>query len=91
MWLAWLKIACAVTVCVGLIASAASTTVGAAPWLFLFDLLKWPLDGDPVAFAGETFAVNAVLGGVMVGWGTLMYLLAAGPIARGDRAIVGPS
>jgi hypothetical protein len=45
-------------------------------WLFLFDVLKWPLDGNPAAFSDDTRAVNAVLGGTMVGWGVLMYLLA---------------
>jgi hypothetical protein len=43
---------------------------------FLFDVLKWPLDGNPAAFSDDTRAVNAVLGGTMVGWGVLMYLLA---------------
>ena len=42
----------------------------------MFDLLSWPLNGDPAFFAADTRAVNAVLGGTMVGWGVLMYLFA---------------
>jgi hypothetical protein len=53
----------------------ASYPATAGVWLWLFDLLKWPLDGNPAAFSDDTRAVNAVLGGTMVGWGVLMYLL----------------
>jgi hypothetical protein len=45
------------------------------PWLYLFDVLRWPVDGDPATFSADTRAVNAVLGGVMVGWGLLMFFL----------------
>jgi hypothetical protein len=42
----------------------------------LLDLLDWPLDGSSSTFANESFILNAVLGGVMIGWGVLMYYLA---------------
>jgi hypothetical protein len=71
----WLKIACVITICVGIICALASYPATDAAWLFLFDLLKWPLDGNPGAFDENTRAVNAVLGGSMVGWGLLMLLL----------------
>ncbi|MBE9101287.1 hypothetical protein [Vacuolonema iberomarrocanum] len=45
------------------------------------DLVQWPLDGDPATFSNETLLLNAMLGGVMVGWAALMYFVAAGPIA----------
>ncbi len=72
----WLRAACVITVVTGLICAMASHPATAGVWLWLFDLLKWPLDGDPAFFADDTRAVNAVLGGTMVGWGVLMYLLA---------------
>lgn len=72
----WLRVACMITVVTGLICAMASHPATGGVWLWLFDLLKWPLDGDPAFFADDTRAVNAVLGGTMVGWGVLMYLLA---------------
>lgn len=71
----WLRVACVITVVTGLICAMASHQATAGVWLWLFDLLKWPLDGNPAFFADDTRAVNAVLGGTMVGWGVLMYLL----------------
>jgi len=88
--IAWAKTACALTFVVGLVAAGGSTAAASEPWRLLFDILKWPLDGDPAGFQGDTPALNAVLGGVMVGWATLMYFVLAGPIARGDVELVRP-
>ncbi|PKN76815.1 MAG: hypothetical protein CVU52_03135 [Deltaproteobacteria bacterium HGW-Deltaproteobacteria-10] len=71
----WLQVACVIAVATGLVSAAASFPATDGLWLFLFDFLKWPIDGDPAQFDLNTRAVNAVLGGVMVGWGTLMFLL----------------
>ncbi len=71
----WLRIACVVTIVTGMLCALASHPATAGTWLFLFDLLSWPLNGDPAFFADDTRAVNAVLGGTMVGWGALMFLL----------------
>ena len=76
MSITWLRIACVVTIVTGILCALASYPATAGAWLFLFDLLSWPLNGDPAFFAADTRAVNAVLGGTMVGWGVLMYLLA---------------
>ncbi len=84
----WLKIACILAGLFGLISAAASTESGSGIWLFLFDLLKWPVDNDPAMFQEESFAVNAVLGSVMIGWATLMYFLIKGPISKGNIEIV---
>lgn len=87
LWILWLKTMSVMTIGLGFIAAAASHPSGQTPWLLLFDLVAWPLDGKPSTFSAETFAVNAVVGGVMAGWGVLMYGLSAGPIARGDRDV----
>jgi hypothetical protein len=71
----WLQVACAIAVATGLVSAVASFPATDGLWLFLFDLLKWPIDGNPSQFDLTTRAVNAVLGGVMVGWGTLIFLL----------------
>ncbi len=86
----WAKVACIATIAAGLVAVAASTPATSEPWRFLFDLLTWPIDGSPAAFLHETSAVNAVLGGTMAGWGTLMYLIVTGPIAHGDTQPIKP-
>ena len=86
----WLSAAALVTIVVGLVAAAASSASGDEPWLALFDVLDWPVDGEPGRFSAQTRAVNAVLGGVMVGWGTLMYLVVRGPFRRGDTTLAGP-
>lgn len=72
----WLKVSCLITIVTGIACAMASHPATDIVWRTLFDLLKWPLDGDPAAFTADTRAVNAVLGGTMVGWGVLMYLLA---------------
>ena len=72
----WLQIACLITIITGLVCAMGSHPATDVVWRTLFDLLKWPLDGDPATFNADTRAVNAVLGGTMVGWGVLMYLIA---------------
>jgi len=74
--LRWYQVACIITIVTGIICALASYPTTEGVWLYLFDMLKWPLDGNPAAFSADTRAVNAVLGGTMVGWGLLMYLLA---------------
>jgi len=78
----WLQAACVLTIVFGLVAAAGSFPATSGPWLALFDLIQWPLDGSPAAFDPSTRAVNAVLGGVMVGWGTVMLLLVRALFAR---------
>jgi len=63
-----LQVACAIAVATGLVSAAGSFPATDGLWLFLFDLLKWPIDGNPSQFDLTTRAVNAVLGGVMVGF-----------------------
>lgn len=36
-------------------------------------------------FSSEARVLNAVCGGMLAGWGSLMYWLADGPISRGDQ------
>jgi hypothetical protein len=72
----WLKTASVITIITGVICALASHPSTQGIWLFLFDVLKWPADADPASFNADARAVNAVLGGVMVGWGLLMFFLA---------------
>lgn len=85
MSLTLLKAACLGTIATGFVSVAASHPAGAALWSLLFDLLQWPLDGQQGSFSSEARVLNAVCGGMLAGWGSLMYWLASGPIARGDQ------
>jgi len=84
-YITWLKVACVLAISFGVLSVLASFEGGSALWLFLFDILTWPLDGLPTGFEPISYALNAVLGGVMCGWGILLFLLANGPIAEGDH------
>ena len=64
----WLKAASSLTVVVGFVAAVAVADASDGVWVWLFDLLDWPLDGDPSGFDERGYQLNAVLGGVMVGW-----------------------
>jgi hypothetical protein len=70
-----LKFASAITILTGFICILACHPHTQGTWLWLTDLLTWPLDGSPSTFREEAFILNAVLGGVMMGWGSLMLSL----------------
>jgi hypothetical protein len=83
----WLQVSCLLTSAIGLVAAAGSHPATEEPWRLLFDVLSWPVDGHPAGFSPESAALSAVSGGVMVGWGVLMFGVVSGPIARGDRGM----
>jgi hypothetical protein len=74
-YIKFLKLSSLITVVTGVVSVLASSPVTQGPWLLLLDFLDWPLDGSPGSFARESFVLNAVLGGVMIGWGVLMYFV----------------
>lgn len=88
--IAWLRFATIATVFIGLVAAFASADATDGAWLWLFDLLDWPVDNNPASFEEESFALNAVLGGVMVGWGSLMYLIVQSQFAHGNNQLAKP-
>lgn len=80
-----LKAACVATFLVGLLAAAAAFPPLAAPWSLLMDIIQWPMDGAQSAASSEARILSAIGGGLTCGWAAMLYGLAAGPIARGDR------
>lgn len=80
-----LKTACVATIGTGLVSLAASHPAGDGLWSLVFDALRWPIDGGQGTFSSEARVLNAVCGGMLAGWGSLMYWLVDGPIARGDQ------
>jgi hypothetical protein len=78
--LLWLRLASLITIGTGIIASLASHPDGDFIWRVLFDLLK---GFDPLratSFTPDNYATNAVLGGVMIGWGVMMFCLSSAPM-----------
>ncbi|MBX2801223.1 MAG: hypothetical protein KTR31_26335 [Myxococcales bacterium] len=84
--LAWLRVASAVTLLIGLVAALASHPATAGAWQGLFDLVQWPVDGRPGDFDLVARQLSAVLGGVMVGWGVTLLALTFGPLQAAPRA-----
>jgi hypothetical protein len=75
-----MKFTCIVSGAFGLLSVAASHPAFEAPWAWVFDAIRWPLDGRQGQFSSEARVLNAVLGGVLAGWSALLYWLVQGPI-----------
>lgn len=59
---------------------------GPAEWAF--DLLSWPVDGDPGPLNETASFMSAIGGGVLFGMGVLNWLLVAPALENGDRRIL---
>ncbi len=59
----------------GVMVAAAAVPALSYPTLFFMDLAFWPLDGAQSLAAPETRLLCAVGGGMLVGWGALLYLV----------------
>ncbi len=71
----WLKAASDIVILFGLLIALASMPPMAAPALFLADLIFWPVDGVQAVPTETSRLLSAISGGVMAGWGVLLYLL----------------
>lgn len=58
------------------------------PTEWAFDLLNWPIDGDPGALNETAKFMSAIGGGVLFGFGVMNWLLVAPAIKAGDRRIL---
>ncbi len=59
-----------------------------APTEWAFDLLNWPIDGDPGALNPAAMFMSAIGGGVLFGLGVLNWLLVAPAIETGERRVL---
>ncbi len=73
----WLKFASLLVIGFGLMISLAAYPTTTGLTLFYTDLVFWPLDGAQSISMPEARILCAVLGGVMVGWGVLFWLITA--------------
>lgn len=70
-----LKFAAAVVIAFGLVMAAASLAALAAPTALLIDLVFFPIDGAQSMADPVVRFMSAICGGVMVGWGAMLWLL----------------
>ena len=70
-----LQIASAIVVAFGLITAAAALPAAAGITTFLVDLIFWPVDGAQSLAAPESRLLSAIGGGVMAGWGVMLWLV----------------
>ena len=81
-----LRFAAGVTAITGLALALAAIPVLNLPVRLLADLLIWPLDQGQTLGTSETRLVLAIGGGVMVGWGLMIWQLAGEPMQRAPDA-----
>jgi hypothetical protein len=73
----WLKTAAIIVILFGPIVSLAAHPLTAALNGMFVDLAFWPFDGQPTMEAPATRLLSAITGGLTLGWGMMIYLLAA--------------
>lgn len=71
----WLKIASAVVIGFGIAMVASSLPAISSSTGILLDLIFWPLDGRQTAGAPEVHLLSAICGGILTGWGLLLWQL----------------
>jgi hypothetical protein len=73
----WLKLAAIIVIAFGPVVSLAAHPVTAGLNGLFVDLTFWPLDGGPAMDAPATRLLSAIGGGLTMGWGVMIYLVAA--------------
>lgn len=71
----WLKGASAIVIGFGILTVFGAWPSTAGPILFLLDFVIWPLDGAQSGAATELRLALAISGGIMAGWGILLWQL----------------
>jgi hypothetical protein len=75
--IAWLKAASLVIVGFGILVVFAALPATSGPTLFITNLVSWRFDGSQNLAMPETRLLCAVLGGVLTGWGMLLWLISS--------------
>lgn len=71
----WLKLTSLFIVALGLVVALAAHSATALPATWLADIVFWPFDGAQRLDTDATRVMAAISGGVMVGWGVMMWLV----------------
>lgn len=69
------KLCCCLTMFTGFLSFLGSNNLSQIPWLKVFNILG-PASKNISEFSKEAFVLNAIIGGVMIGWGATMFFLA---------------
>jgi hypothetical protein len=72
----WLRAAAATVVVFGGLIVLGAHPATAWPVASMADLIFWPFDGRQTVGAPATRLLSAITGGVMVGWGVMLWLVA---------------
>lgn len=78
----WLRAGSAVAIAAGLLMATGASGALNGPLMVVTDLFIWPLDQAQTGEAAEFRLMSAIAGGVMVGWGALLWLLAGRGLAE---------
>jgi len=70
-----LKVAADIVIIFGLLTALAALSSTAAPTSFLMDMIFWPVDGGQAIDTEVSHLFAAISGGILAGWGVLLYLL----------------
>jgi len=71
----WLKLNSLFVVLLGLLVALGAHPATALPATWLTDIVFWPFDGQQTLDQQAARALAAIGGGVMVGWGVMMWLV----------------
>jgi hypothetical protein len=71
----WLKIVSLLIVALGLLVAFGAHPATALPATWLTDIVFWPFDGLQTLEAPAARLLAAISGGVMVGWGLMIWLV----------------
>ncbi len=71
--LRWLKLACLSVIGFGLLGVLATVPALSGATRFFIDLAFWPLDGAPGTPTPESSLLWAILNGIVIGWGVLLW------------------
>jgi hypothetical protein len=78
----WLLAASFVIGAFGLTTALAAHPATAGFTTFLTDLILWPIDGKETLTAPETRIFAAISGGILAGWGVLLWLVSSKLLPR---------
>ena len=71
----WLQVASGIVIGFGLLGAATTHPALSGPERIFIDLAFWPVDGLPDSPTPESRLLWAIVNGVLIGWGVLLWLI----------------